>query len=124
MFLAYFAKNARKNKSTTTSSGRVVTDEVNDYLKRACGESHKEDNLTKHYPSWRRLVPFAMKALREPSAGPIYQFGVFKGGSMRTFLSMMKSGKMSEHFFYGFDSFEGLPDEQDGVGSQANWKKR
>ena len=59
---------------------------------------------------WRSMVGAAMKAagmngFRVPGPGHVYEFGVFKGGSMRALHQLLKPA-----YIWGMDSFEGLPD--------------
>lgn len=63
---------------------------------------------------WRNLLPEVLRALDQPGNrllvedGPVYQFGVYTGMSMKA-LHRMEALKKSR--MLGFDSFQGLPDE-------------
>jgi hypothetical protein len=53
-------------------------------------------------------------------AGPIYEFGVYRGASM---VFLRRKPQFQNTFMYGFDSFEGFPDEAEGIGTQFDWTK-
>ena len=81
----------------------------------------------KRYDKWRELVPMAYSSLREQKmtwttfiAGPIYEFGVYRGASM---VFLRRKPQFQNTFMYGFDSFEGFPDEAEGIGTQFDWTK-
>mmetsp|Transcript_68698 Transcript_68698/g.108996 ORF Transcript_68698/g.108996 Transcript_68698/m.108996 type:complete len:341 (+) Transcript_68698:34-1056(+) len=74
--------------------------------------------------SWRRALPSvlsAVKALQLPLhtiPGDVYQFGVYKGDSMKIIQKAFHEARL-----LGFDSFMGLPEEADGHRIDANWTR-
>lgn len=68
---------------------------------------------------WRELAVLAVEAFHAPSSHlTVYQLGVFRGGSMR---------KLARHLhpstrFWGFDSFQGLPDSSESQTMDAKEK--
>ena len=76
---------------------------------------------------WRNALPavFAALARNGPEADPtihnghVYEFGVFRGGSLR----LLRSMSQFEHsFLWGFDSFEGLPTQKSKIHNWATGK--
>ena len=70
--------------------------------------------------TWRELVPLIYDTLPGRVLGPIYQFGVFTGDSMNF---LRRQPTFNDTFMYGFDSFEGIPEEADGYGTQKNFRQ-
>jgi len=57
------------------------------------------------------------------SARDIYTFGVYTGASIKFWLDRLKVLKIHHGTSWGFDSFEGLPTEAEGVELEGNeWK--
>ena len=73
---------------------------------------------------WRLLVPPILTEVRRiglqasSSAQVVYQFGVFRGGSMYQYRHLWPDALL-----LGFDSFEGLPTEQPGEVRRATWNR-
>ncbi|HEX5187788.1 MAG TPA: TylF/MycF/NovP-related O-methyltransferase, partial [Nitrososphaeraceae archaeon] len=55
--------------------------------------------------------------------GDILQFGVFSGSSMAYIHEYYTKKGLEYGIMWGFDSFEGLPDEQKGVKIDPDWPK-
>jgi hypothetical protein len=53
----------------------------------------------------------------------IVQFGVFSGASMAYIHEYYKEHSIPYGIMWGFDSFEGLPDEQKGIQIHQDWSK-
>jgi hypothetical protein len=53
----------------------------------------------------------------------LYTFGVYTGASIKFWLDRLKALKVQHGLSWGFDSFEGLPEEAEGVELEGNeWK--
>lgn len=53
----------------------------------------------------------------------VYEFGVYTGGTLRDTISQLKSNKIKFNHVYGFDSFEGLPQETNNMIIEGDhWK--
>lgn len=102
------ATSAMRCPSNTQVKGRFKT-ELNMTNVCSCGR-------------WRFLLPAVFSALQlrgsglDPTVanGHVYQFGVYKGQSMRLLRQIFKNSSM-----FGFDSFEGLPKD---VRGKEPWK--
>lgn len=53
----------------------------------------------------------------------IYEFGIYTGGSMMYIEQQLYKHNLKPNCVYGFDSFEGLPEEQNNLPLQNCWKK-
>jgi hypothetical protein len=73
----------------------------------------------KRFKYWREWLPLVYPS-GQTNPGPIYEFGVYKGKSM---LFLRNVPQFKNSMMYGFDSFEGLPDEAPEAGEQKNWPK-
>lgn len=51
----------------------------------------------------------------------VYQFGVFRGDSMREIASILNKHKIEVNCFYGFDVFTGMPKETEEPIFQESW---
>lgn len=78
-------------------------------------------------PSWRRSTldivindynEFSKEELREYN---VYQFGVFRGDSMREIASLLNKHQIEVNKFYGFDVFTGMPKETAEPIFQDSW---
>ena len=57
------------------------------------------------------------------SGRDLYTFGVYTGASLRFWLERLAQLKIEHGPMWGFDSFEGLPEEAEGVELEGNeWK--
>lgn len=67
--------------------------------------------------TWRyqNIKQHVINAYRETNYNNFYQFGVFTCRSMVDMAKMAQEGNMNIDKFYGFDSFEGLPDDQENM---------
>lgn len=54
--------------------------------------------------------------------GCMYEFGVCTGNSIYTIIQESYKYNKEFKYIYGFDSFEGLPSEKDGVWCNPDWK--
>jgi len=70
--------------------------------------------LPSGYAFWRMAAPFYF----DPTIvdGDIYEFGVFSGASMKFIHDGTRIFGKTYRTMWGFDSFEGLPEEDAGVG--------
>mmetsp|Transcript_141016 Transcript_141016/g.450214 ORF Transcript_141016/g.450214 Transcript_141016/m.450214 type:complete len:363 (+) Transcript_141016:78-1166(+) len=57
--------------------------------------------------SWRQKLPHVFEALALPAFGDIYQFGVFEGEGLLELAALFPKARL-----WGFDSFEGFPEER------------
>lgn len=71
-------------------------------------------NLNKILPSFESLHPANLKALKSAfgiaPAGDYFEFGVYKGFSFWFAIQVAELNKINSMRFYGFDSFNGLPE--------------
>jgi hypothetical protein len=67
--------------------------------------------------SWRSIV----KHYIEPN-GDIYEFGVFTGGSIEFLIKDLDSVAIPIRKIFGFDSFEGIPEEKLDKLNRDEWK--
>ena len=51
----------------------------------------------------------------------VYEFGVFRGDSMREIASLLNKHKIEVNKFYGFDVFTGMPKETAEPIFQESW---
>lgn len=65
-------------------------------------------------------IEMLMAQRQDRSFGDYLEFGVSQGGSLSCMYRAAKSTKLSGMRFFGFDSFEGLPDETDSE-SEHPW---
>ena len=70
---------------------------------------------------WRQQLPTVFSTLQKYGAGvldgQVYEFGLFKGASMRMLRGIVPLARART---YGFDSFQGLPDSFEN-GEQGEW---
>lgn len=55
------------------------------------------------------------------TGGDIYEFGVYRGKSLREIVDLFNNHSLPSGRVFGFDSFEGLPAEADGVTPHPEW---
>jgi len=54
----------------------------------------------------------------------IYEFGVYTGGSLRDTIKKLKHNQINPNMVWGFDSFEGLPIETEGMATEGkHWNE-
>jgi hypothetical protein len=68
--------------------------------------------------SWRSIV----KHYIEPN-GDLYEFGVFTGGSIEFLIKDLGSVGIQIRKIFGFDSFEGIPEEKLDKLNREEWQK-
>ena len=74
--------------------------------------------------AWRHvaMVQLAARCARAPATcreRDLYEFGVYTGRSMRAIVLALGAAHAPYRTFWGFDSFQGLPDERDDASSAA-----
>ena len=68
----------------------------------------------------RPLALIASRGVTDYSERDLYTFGVYTGSSMKFWLDQLDALKVRTGPMWGFDSFEGLPQEADGVKKECN----
>ena len=63
----------------------------------------------------RPLALLASRGVFDCAGRDLYQFGVYTGSSMRFWLEELARVGIGHGHFWGFDSFEGLPEEEEGM---------
>jgi hypothetical protein len=90
--------------TTDVQSLRALPDPAPD-TKPVCSEQHRAN--------WRyEIMRFAASEGARIPEGDVFQFGVFNGGSL---ILLRQFFPQAQHTFWGFDSFEGLPAEPEGL---------
>lgn len=68
------------------------------------------------------IIAYIKKNNLDSRQKDIYEFGVCTGNSTQSFLYHFKKYQIIYNKFYGFDSFQGLPPEKEGIYIPDNWK--
>ncbi len=99
----------------------MAVESIEDRLARYLGRKGEWTSLRSHvtYPSRDQVVRLAVQISR-PVAGNIIEFGTWKGHSIRTirdelWMSRIWDSKQRGKRIFACDSFEGLPEEYEGL---------
>ena len=101
------------------------------------GVWQKNDHINSYGNSFKNVKDFGLTLpedvitkLKKKSSmdRDIYEFGVYTGGSMRDIVKLCKNKNIKFNNLWGFDSFEGLPNEdslmiKQGQTEGKHWKK-
>jgi hypothetical protein len=71
----------------------------------------------------RPLALLASRGVAQCADRDLYTFGVYTGASLKFWFEQLEALRISTGPHWGFDSFEGLPEETDGMALECNaWK--
>ena len=83
----------------------------------------KDGTVYWRYNALKRLSVVCAQPKVDCSAMDLYQFGVFTGRSMRGISLTLNKTNVPFRKFYGFDSFQGLPEEATSLSADAKYEK-
>lgn len=71
--------------------------------------------------SWRSIIKYHIQ--KNSTAFDIYEFGVFTGDSLEFLIKDFQSFNIPLKTVFGFDSFEGIPEEKLDINNREEWQK-
>ena len=114
----------------SATAGAVAGDDEVELARGTWATDRVGYEATKMYYRWTfmpvskdRRRPLALLASRGPTdwtGWDLYTFGVYTGASVKFWLEQLATLKMAHGPMWGFDSFEGLPAEAEGMALECN----